>query len=290
MKANLQHLRVLIWTSLCLWLGFNLKRDNLSKSDSRHSGLGLRSATGLGDGHSSFHDKVECTRRAGISVQVRTHDIDSAFVSPLDAIQELNPTRRPSEHFLLICAGFGHTGTRSLEEALKLMGMRTAHWSTDIKGMVYSGSHELANSSFARFDHVDAVIDIPVPEFFMEMMLSYPRSKVLLTVRNPRKWMQRHVNRTTNGQLAACHKKLNPRQANIRTIVLGAACPSPMQMLKRYLLHNRAVVSVVPPDKLEVLDIFNDPDPFAVLARATGRPHPGVPFPHVGRKSGAVHF
>jgi hypothetical protein len=205
------------------------------------------------------------------------------FENPIIALEKLNPSfGKKSKHPLLICAGYGHTGTRSLEAALELMGLRTEHWSKISKELVLSGGHEKYDYNFHIFNNVDAIIDIPIPEFFIEILISYPNSKVLLTVRDWKKWIHSiGVNRSSSQQIRDCYEKLNPRQIKVRQIQFGSPCPAPHQLVKRYLLHNRAVIDIVPQNRLEIIDIFHDTDPFSKLSKLTGRLHPQVPFPHV---------
>lgn len=232
-------------------------------------------------------DKWNSRERESQDISGQSHHSSAAskegFENPIVALEKLNPSfAERSEHPLLICAGYGHTGTRSLEAALKILGLRTAHWSKVSKELVLSGGHEKFDYNFRIFDTVDAVLDIPIPEFFIELLIAYPNSKVLLTVRDWKKWVQSvGVNRSSSQDIRSCYEKLNPRQINVRQVQFGSPCPAPHQLVKRYLLHNRAVIDIVPQHRLEIIDIFHDSDLFSKLAKLTGRAHPQLPFPHI---------
>ena len=45
----------------------------------------------------------------------------------------------------------------------------------------------------ALLGEVDAVIDSPVPSFYLELMARFPRSRVILTVREPAAWLESHT-------------------------------------------------------------------------------------------------
>ena len=103
-------------------------------------------------------------------------------------------------------------------------------------------------------------------------MIAYPKSKVILTVRDVVSWahlFQR--NKHGNEELEHCASQYlfgnfsSPKwlKSAVRYAQYGTPCSAALQMVKRYLLHNRAVIGLVPPERLLVLDIIN----------GTGEPH-----------------
>ena len=93
----------------------------------------------------------------------------SAFMNPLDFLPKfLNKSSTAADHELIICAGFGHTGTRSISKYLKKnYGMRSHHYDSLSVAMVKGHGLELEDFNWSIYDNVDAVSDIPIPEFFV---------------------------------------------------------------------------------------------------------------------------
>ena len=182
----------------------------------------------------------------------------SAFDHPRDAIRRLRPRRNTSDFPLLLCIGHGKTATKSLNKALVMLGYNTAHfYGAGVYGLLYDNAAEDKNRDFlfnvAEERHVDAVLDTPVVDFYNEILLSYPNARVILTVRKLNSWLKsqqlfyNHYSHSCRNWLAPWRRGSN--------LVFGTECPSPTQAVKRYLLHNRAVVDAVPKGRLLVMDI-----------------------------------
>jgi len=102
-----------------------------------------------------------------------------------------------SEKRLIIGSGFGKTGTTSLAAALRILGYtRTLHWTPEL--FVHAGSSWSA-IDWKRFESVDAVLDFPTPEYTLELIKIFPRSLVILTVRDGESWLESHANHFHSG-------------------------------------------------------------------------------------------
>lgn len=121
-------------------------------------------------------------------------------VSGFDAMrtlrQELAAAGRLSTRPLVINAGAGHTGTRTLSSLLRQFGKRVLHWNTGdpkLALMRVLGAVEPEEYSKINFVELlanyDAVLDMPVTQFFPYILAAFPRARVLHTVRDPLDWV-----------------------------------------------------------------------------------------------------
>ena len=205
-----------------------------------------------------------------------------AFDHPRDAIRRLRPMRNTSDFPLLLCVGHGKTATKSLNKALFMLGYNTAHfYGAGVYSLLYDNAAEDRYKEFlfnvAEAKHVDAVLDTPVVDFYNEILLSYPNARVVLTVRRNDGWLKSqqsfyaHYSHSCKNWLAPWRRGSN--------LVFGTECPSPAQAMKRYLLHNRAVVDAVPQGRLLVMDIPGG-DGWEKLCPFLGIPVPNKTFPN----------
>ena len=85
----------------------------------------------------------------------------------------------------VIGVGLGHTGTRSLNRALIMLGIPSRHWPHDRQTY-----HELANGVYrlSILEKYDAVTDITLAPFYAQLDKEYPGSKFILTIRDKKDW------------------------------------------------------------------------------------------------------
>ena len=181
-----------------------------------------------------------------------------AFQHPQDALRWLRPARNTSDFPLLVCIGQGKTATKSLNKALVMLGFQTAHfYGAGIYGLLYDNAAEDQRHEFLfnvhEKRHVDAVLDTPVVEFYNEILLAYPKARIILTIREPRSWLKSQQ-KFYFGYARGCRNWLAPWRRG-SNLVYGTECPTRAQALKRYVQHNRNVFDNVPRDRLLVMDI-----------------------------------
>ncbi|HEY7328844.1 MAG TPA: sulfotransferase [Gemmataceae bacterium] len=96
----------------------------------------------------------------------------------------------------VIGAGFGRTGTQSLQAALEELGFTRCYHMTEVFA---HPEHAAAWSAARRGEPVDwdalfagyqAAVDWPPCAFYRELMERYPDAKVILTVRDAHKWYE----------------------------------------------------------------------------------------------------
>jgi len=102
----------------------------------------------------------------------------------------------PAGGLVLIGAGFGRTGTTSLQRALESLGlgpcyhmqtamMRPGHARFWIRARI----GDVTADDFRRFFRgYRATVDWPACEFYRELMAAFPDAKVLLNVRDADAW------------------------------------------------------------------------------------------------------
>lgn len=140
--------------------------------------------------------------RAGLGDYVRHHPLKSNVMSDRE---------------LIIAPGEGTTGTRSLARALSFLGMKSQHFIDDEEGQGLSAGPEakswIANllhnrvnedasecrEFYRTFDYttvphdVDALLDSPMSNYVLDMLLTFPKAKVILTTRPSEAWAERRV-------------------------------------------------------------------------------------------------
>jgi hypothetical protein len=84
--------------------------------------------------------------------------------------------------------GLSHTGTRSLNEALEMLGIPSVHWPIDrtTHNELYNGIYRLS-----ILEKYQALTDITAAAFFAQFDSCYPNSKFILTLRDKDAWMNK---------------------------------------------------------------------------------------------------
>jgi hypothetical protein len=184
----------------------------------------------------------------------------------------------------IFCIGLNKTGTRSLHEALQLLGLRSIHWGgSDLATAVQRGSQIRASVQRAvregrplldDIDDADAYSDIlGLSENFDILDRQYPGSKFILTVRELDDWLdsrKRHV------------------EANIARQARGEYMGNFLVVDYRgwtaeWAEHEARVQTyfAARPEDLLVMDITAG-DGWECLCPFLGLPVPDVPFPRRG--------
>ncbi|RVA74724.1 sulfotransferase family protein, partial [Mesorhizobium sp. M7A.F.Ca.CA.001.08.2.1] len=96
--------------------------------------------------------------------------------------------------FSVIGAGFGRTGTHTLNLALEMLGFGPCHHMEDVNSnpehrdlIRAAGRREPANWDVVYAGYKSAV-DWPTAYFWRELAEYFPDAKLILTVRNPEDW------------------------------------------------------------------------------------------------------
>jgi Sulfotransferase domain len=195
----------------------------------------------------------------------------------------------------LIGAGFGRTGTLSLQAALQQLGFdkcyhmssvithpsHVQHWTAALDGKPVDW-----NSLFAGYQ---ATVDWPGCTFYRELMAQYPDAKVLLSVRDPERWYASVYNTIYSlwhgsfGQQIRSSLPFSSRfqTMNERLIWQGAfngRFEDKAYAIEVFNQHNAEVQRTVPPERLLVYQVSEGWEP---LCRFLDVPVPTTPFPHL---------
>lgn len=229
--------------------------DAMEERSPKHSNL-LVDVTKL-EGHARS-DSLPKTQSNAQHISRNHYPPHPAFDTPREAIARLKPARRTSNFPLLVCVGHGKTATKSLNKALVMLGMNTAHfYGAGVYNLLFDNAAEQLDKEFLfnvnEERHVAAVLDTPVVDFYNEIALAYPNARFILTVRDPQRWIRSQQKFYAN-YARGCKNWLAPWRRG-SNIVYGTECPSPVQAIKRYHQHNRNVFDALPRDRLLIMDI-----------------------------------
>ena len=94
----------------------------------------------------------------------------------------------------VIGAGFGRTGTKSLQLALEQLGFGKCYHMeallrnpSDVKH--WDNAYKETETDWdSLFEHYKSGVDFPVSMYYKELADHFPESKVILTVRDPERW------------------------------------------------------------------------------------------------------
>lgn len=197
----------------------------------------------------------------------------------------------------VIGAGFGRTGTLSLQAALERLGFAPCYHFTEVleKRPGRNDGHRRAWVEFAKgrrpmdwrwlFRDYRATVDSPMCLYYGELIEVFPDAKVVLTLRDPERWFEsfdtlvQGIDRLRFGRFFA------PKLRATTTIFDGllrrkffggrldrASC------IAAFERHRDEVVRRVPADRLLVFEVKEGWMP---LCAFLGLPVPSDPFPHL---------
>lgn len=200
----------------------------------------------------------------------------------------------------VIGVGFGRTGTRSLQNALEVLGFgpchhmlgmfeypdEIQHWRHAVKGEptdwdeVYAGYR--------------STVDWPGARFWRELVAYYPQAKVVLTVRDPQRWYESARNSIYAAMLPP-DPGTDPVFTAIRTMseevvwqgVFDGRFEDAEYALSVYEGHIAAVRREVPADRLLVFDVTEGWEP---LCDHLGVEVPDEPFPRLNATAKFTEF
>lgn len=199
----------------------------------------------------------------------------------------------------VIGAGFGRTGTQSLQVALEqLLGGPCYH----MKNVIARHPEHIETwRAAARGDAVDwerlfdgyvAAVDWPVARFYEQMLTIYPDAKFILSHRDPDRWYDstsRTIYRVREVLSSATWRVLLSLLGQRRTFVdmvnevvwdgtFDSLFSDRQHAIDTYEAHNDAVKHAIPTEQLLVFEARQGWGP---LCGFLGLPVPDGPFPHV---------
>lgn len=193
----------------------------------------------------------------------------------------------------VIGAGFGRTGTASLKRALELLGFDPCHHMTEViknPGTAADWTAALGGDTAALaklLTEYRATVDFPSCLLWREMMDLYPDAKVLLTVRDPKKWYDSAratiLNPDSGGRMTEFFAK-NPAMADFPAFRDAMSErgfrreATEAEQVAFFLQHIDTVRATVEPERLLVYEVSQGWEPLCVFL---GVDVPDEPFPRV---------
>lgn len=194
----------------------------------------------------------------------------------------------------LIGAGFGRTGTMSIQAGLDRLGLGPCYHMAEVA--LHADQVELwmraARSELASWDEIfgpyRATVDWPACAFWRDLTEAYPAAKVLLNVRDPQRWYE-SFSETILAHMAITGSD-NPMLDRIQQV--GAFVIGPRSFpefptdaadwIAAFERHNAAVIEAIPAERLLVYQVSEGWEP---LCEFLGRPVPDEPFPNVNDRA-----
>jgi len=192
----------------------------------------------------------------------------------------------------IIGAGYGRTGTVSLQQAFEQLGYPCYHMQEVMKA--YDRGHVAqwdAAMGGARIDWdelfvgYEATVDFPACVFYRELMQAFPDALVVLSVRDPEAWWRSYsklmglVSKATWFNFVPMFKKFSAMNIHMLDYVFAGSMETLTKedYIAQYLRHIEEVKATVPADRLLVFSVTEGWEP---LCEFLGHPVPDKPFPH----------
>jgi hypothetical protein len=183
----------------------------------------------------------------------------------------------------LIGAGWGRTGTKSLQNALAVLGYRAHHMHEVFQNPEHSELFLAAARGDADwnriYDGYTATVDWPGAAFWRELADAYPDAKVLLSIRDPQEWYESYCATVRqpilDGGLGTwsdmVHEVIVERE-------FGGEPNDRDHLVAAFERHTEAVIATIDPARLLVYRVAQGWEP---LCAFLGAPVPDEPFPRV---------
>jgi hypothetical protein len=189
----------------------------------------------------------------------------------------------------VIGTGFGRTGTLSLKLALEQLGFGPCHHMVEL----LEGPDQLrlwaqaAQDGTADWDLVyrgyRATVDWPGARFWRELTAHFSQARVILTVRDPRRWYESAAESIYRAASAPVPEG-DPVIGQMRQVVgrlvwdgeFGGRFSDAEHAIRVFNEHNEAVRREIPAERLLVFEVSQGWEP---LCRFLDVPVPQVPFP-----------
>jgi hypothetical protein len=194
----------------------------------------------------------------------------------------------------VIGAGWGRTGTASMQIALERLGFPCHHMREVFSHPEHSGLFLEAATTTGPFDweriYADyaATVDWPGCAFWRELAEAYPEAKVVLNVRDPQSWFDSYAATIYRPltQDAPGNEDAEAWHAMTDEVVLRRSFDGDphdrTHVTTAFQRHNEAVQAAIPAERLLVYSVAEGWEP---LCAFLDRPVPDEPFPHVNDRA-----
>ena len=182
----------------------------------------------------------------------------------------------------VIGAGFGRTGTHTLNLALEMLGFGPCHHMEDVNS---NPEHRDLIRAAGRGEPVawdvvyagyKSAVDWPTAYFWRELAEYFPDAKLILTVRNPEDWY-RSARATIFNTMGQTSDPQSFGRAVVETKIFSGRLDDETHAIEVLEAHNAEVISAFPPSRLLVYQVAEG---WPNLCAFLGVPIPAEPFPH----------
>lgn len=182
----------------------------------------------------------------------------------------------------VIGAGFGRTGTHTLNLALEQLGFGPCHHMEDV---IASPEQTALFRAAGRGEKVDwdavyagykSAVDWPTAFFWRELAAHFPAAKIILTVRNSEEWYK-SAKATIFNTMGETADPASFGRAVIFGKVFGGNVEDETHVIEVLEQHNAAVMNAFPPSRLLVYQVA---DGWPKLCSFLDVPVPAEPYPH----------
>ncbi|EJU05221.1 hypothetical protein DACRYDRAFT_103718 [Dacryopinax primogenitus] len=169
-------------------------------------------------------------------------------------------TETTPTHLRVIGAGLGRTGTRSMKEALEMLGFGPCHHMVSLIDDPTGKRMDMFAEAYAGksvdwkqvMDGFGSTVDHPTTEFALELIDAFPNALVILTTRD-----DAEIGKGVGNWYRSNYGPMGPQS---------------------YVKHNAKMIESIPKEKLLV---FNVKQGWKPLCEFLGVPVPTVPFPRM---------
>lgn len=193
-----------------------------------------------------------------------------------------------NSNYKIFGLGLSRTGTKSLTDALGILGFDILHYPNDEVTLQELRSN---TCNFTVLQHADGITDITVVPFYPTLDVLFPGSKFILTIRDQVTWLaslEKHwdyaaqmVAKATETELRDCEINWEVTQL-LKMAVFGSYKFDQEHMINVYNCHVQKVASYFHnrPQDLLVMDICGGDD-WEKLCPFLGCPVLEKPFPYI---------
>lgn len=191
----------------------------------------------------------------------------------------------------VIGAGFGRTGTMSLQAALQMLDFERCYHMREVRE---NPGHATIWNRAAEGETVDweelfqgylAAVDWPTCYFWRQLAAYYPEAKIILTTRDPERWYDSVANTIylmMNGAVQESDPAVLERRRMARNVILartfGGRFDDRAHAIAVYERHQAEVRAAIPAERLLVYEVA---DGWAPLCHFLALPVPDEAFPNI---------
>lgn len=178
------------------------------------------------------------------------------------------------------CFGIGppRTGTKSLNEALCWLGIRSVHYPIDDR----TCREVVSGEPYSILNTHDGLTDLHAMVRFKSLDRRHPGSKFILTVREREAWVNSNMSWFSWIKMEDMPEPERSACARLRVQAWGSVDLSRERLLAAYDRHVADVENhfCQRPADLLIMNVFAG-DGWRKLCPFLGKPFPAVPFPHL---------